>query len=301
MPVLARGKTATGRLWAYVRDERPWAGPAPPAAWYRFSPDRRSEHPRRHLASFAGWMHADAYAGYGELYRSGVREVACLAHVRRKFVDVHRSQGSAIAEEAIGRIAQLYAVEKAARGQPPEERVRLRQAEARPVLDELEAWLAAQLPSLSGKSPLAGAIRHALVRLPRLRPCLEHGILEIDTDVVEQPLSWSPSARLGFGRSVLPGFDHARVGGLGVGHELHLPVTELLDPVVSPRAGLVAMLLGRTGLQGEADRMARTRLAAMQRTRSHDVIVQGLHQYLTAFIRENGLLHAAIAKQFKFV
>jgi len=126
-------------------------------------------------------MHADAFADFGELYRSGaIHEVACLAHVRRKFVDVHRAQGSAIAEETIGRIARLYAVEKATRGLPPEERVRLRQAEAQPVLDELEAWLAAQLPSLSGKSPLASAIRHALIRVPRLRPYLDHAILEID-------------------------------------------------------------------------------------------------------------------------
>jgi transposase len=183
------GRTDTARLWAYIRDERPWAGPAPPAAAYRFSPDRRSEHPRPHLASFAGWMHADAYAGYGEFYRSGaIREVACLAHVRRKFVDVHRSQGSGLAEEAIGRIAQLYAVERGARGLTPEERVRLRQAEARPILDDLEAWLAAQLPSLSGKSPLAGAIRHALVRLPRLRPYLDHGILEIDNNPAERAM-----------------------------------------------------------------------------------------------------------------
>jgi len=189
MLVPGTGRTDTARLWAYVRDERPWAGPAPPAAWYRFSPDRRSEHPQRHLAGYRGWMHADAYAGFGELYRSGaIREVACLAHVRRKFVDVHRSQGSAIAEETIARIARLYAVETAARGLPPEERVCLRQAEARPVLDDLEAWLAAQLPSLSGKSPLAGAIRHALVRLPRLRPYLDHGVLEIDNNPAERAM-----------------------------------------------------------------------------------------------------------------
>ena len=108
--------------------------------------------------------------------------------LRRKFVDVHRAQGSAIAEETIGRIAKLYAVEKVARGQPPAERIRLRQAEARPVLDELEVWLAAQLPSLSGKSPLASAIRHTLVRLPRLRPYLDHGILEIDNNPAERAM-----------------------------------------------------------------------------------------------------------------
>ncbi len=184
-PPRACGPTPVG---LYVRDERPSGGPGPPAAWYRFSPDRRSEHPQRHLTGYRGWMHADAYAGFGELYRGGVREVACLAHVRRKFVDIHRSQGLAIAEEAIGRIARLYALGKTARRLSPDERVRLRQAEARPVLDELETWLAAQLPSLSGKSPLAGAIRHALVRLPRLRPCLEHGILEIDNNPAERAM-----------------------------------------------------------------------------------------------------------------
>ena len=105
-------------------------------------------------------MHADGYAGFEEMYRGGgVREVACLAHVRRKFVDVHRAQGSAIAEEAIRRIGALYAVEKAIRGSPPDERARVRQREAAPVFDDLEAWLEAQLPALSGKTPLAVAIR----------------------------------------------------------------------------------------------------------------------------------------------
>ena len=107
-------KTQTARLWTYARDERPWGGEAPPAAWYRFSGDRKGRHPKDHLAGFRGWMHADGYAGFEDLYRSGaIREVACMAHVRRKFVDVHRSQGSPIAEEAIRRIAELYAVEKA--------------------------------------------------------------------------------------------------------------------------------------------------------------------------------------------
>ena len=112
-------------------------------------------------------MHADDYAGFRELYRKGdVREVACLAHVRRKFVDVHRSQGSAIAEE----------------------RVRLRQSDARPVLDGLEAWLAAQPPALSAKTPLATAIRHALIRLPKLKPYLKHGTLDADNNAAERAL-----------------------------------------------------------------------------------------------------------------
>jgi transposase len=126
-------------------------------------------------------MHADGYAGFEDLYRSGdIREVACMAHVRRKVVDIHRAQGSAIADEAIGRIAQLYAVEKEARGSPPDKRIELRQAKAKLVFDDLEAWLHTQLPNISGKSPLAGAIRYALTRMARLRPCLDHGILELD-------------------------------------------------------------------------------------------------------------------------
>src|SRR3954466_12986446 len=120
------GKTRTARIWTYVHDERPWHGPEPPAASYRFTVDRKGEHPASHLRGFQGWMHADGYAGFNELYRSGgVHEVACLAHVRRKFIDVFQAEGSLIAEEAIRRIAGLYAVEKDGRGRPPEERVRL--------------------------------------------------------------------------------------------------------------------------------------------------------------------------------
>ncbi len=181
------GKTQTARLWTYARDERPWGSDAPPAAWYRFSGDRKGQHPKDHLARFRGWMHADGYAGFEDLYRSGaIREVACMAHVRRKFVDIYRSQGSPIAEEAISRIAQLYAVEKEARGSPPDVRVELRKAHAAPVFDDLEVWLAMQLTTISGKSPLAAAIRYALARMERLRPYLDNGILELDNNAAER-------------------------------------------------------------------------------------------------------------------
>ena len=181
------GKTQTARLWTYARDERPWGGQAPPAAWYRFSGDRKGQHPKDHLARFRGWIHADGYAGFEDLYRTGaIREVACMAHVRRKFVDIHRSQGSPIAEEAIGRIAQLYAVEKEARGSPPDRRAELRQAHAAPVFDDLERWLAMRLTEISGKSPLAAAIRYALTRMDRLRPYLDYGILELDNNAAER-------------------------------------------------------------------------------------------------------------------
>jgi hypothetical protein len=183
------GKTQTARLWAYGRDERPWGSAIPPASWYRFSFDRKGEHPKDHLSGYSGWMHADGYAGFEDLYRSGeIREVACLAHVRRKFVDVHKAQGSAIADEAITRIAQLYAVEKAARGLVPDQRAEIRQAEAKPAFDGLEAWLNTQLNDISGKSPLAAAIRYGLTRMARLRPYLDHGILEIDNNTAERAM-----------------------------------------------------------------------------------------------------------------
>ena len=113
-------------------------------------------------------------------------EMACMAHVRRKFVDVFSSQGSAIAEEAILRIAQLYAIEKEVRGMLPEDRAAVRQAKAKPIFEALEAWLHAQLPKISGKSPLAQAIRYALGRLPKARPYLENGHLELDNNTAER-------------------------------------------------------------------------------------------------------------------
>jgi transposase len=134
-------------------------------------------------------MHADGYAGFNDLYRSGeIREVACMAHVRRKFDDAPRAQGSAIADEAIRRIAQLYAIEKEARGSPPDRRVEIRQAKAKPIFDGLEVWLHARLPSISGKSPLAAAIRYALTRMARMRPYLDPGILELDTGTAERAM-----------------------------------------------------------------------------------------------------------------
>lgn len=184
----AKGKCATTRIWTYVRDERPWCGAGPPAAWYRFSVDRKGEHPEAHLANYSGWMHADGYAGFNGLYRDGIREVACLAHIRRKFVDIFRSEASAVAEEAIKRIAQLYAVEKAARGLSPDERASLRQRDAKPVFDNIEVWLNVQLSRIPGKSELAKAIRYALSRWSKLRPYLDHGFLEADNNTAERAM-----------------------------------------------------------------------------------------------------------------
>ncbi len=121
VPVLApgTGKTKTGRLWTYVRDERPFAGSRPPAALFFYSPDRKSEHPKAHLRAFRGVIHADAYSGFKGLFAGNrIAEAACWAHVRRKFFDVHAANGSAIAKQALDRIGDLYGVEKTITGFP---------------------------------------------------------------------------------------------------------------------------------------------------------------------------------------
>ncbi len=183
------GKTKTARLWAYARDERPWSGDGQPASWYQFSPDRKGERPNKHLFGYEGFMHADGYAGFNDLYRTGkITEVACMAHIRRKFVDVHQSQGSVIAEEAIKRIAKLYGIEKDVRGQPPDQRRIARQSQSKPLFDDLEVWLHAQLTRISGKSPLAMAIRYALTRMKKLRPYLDHGFLVLDNNAAERSM-----------------------------------------------------------------------------------------------------------------
>ncbi len=182
-------KTKTARVWAYVRDERAWAGPSPPCVWYQFTIDRKGEHPANHLSDYKGWVHADGYAGFNGLFGPDkADEMACMAHIRRKFVDVHKAQGGAIAEEAIQRIAALYGVEKQARGKSPNERPALRRELAKPLFDDLEKWFEAQLPKISGKTPLAQAIRYALNRLPKARPYLETGILELDNNTVERAM-----------------------------------------------------------------------------------------------------------------
>ncbi|MAW81376.1 MAG: IS66 family transposase [Parvularcula sp.] len=188
VPVLdpGRGRTKTGRFWAYVRDGRAHGSNEPPAAFYRYAPDRKGERPRDHLKDYAGYLHADGYAGYEALYGDRIREVACMAHVRRKLFDIAQSTGSPIATEALQRIADLYAIEKDIRGSPPETRVAVRQAKAKPVFEELQHWLEARLTGLPGRSALAGAIRYAIVRMKRMGPYLECGICELDNNAAER-------------------------------------------------------------------------------------------------------------------
>jgi len=182
-------KAKTARLWSYVRDERPWQGQAPPCTWYQFSVDRKGEHPVNHLSGYTGTVHADGYTGFNGLFgENKADEQACMVHVRRKFVDIFEREGSAIAKEVIERIADLYGVEKEARGMTPEVRIALRQAKAKPIFNDLEVWLQAQLPKISGKTPLAQAIRYALGRMPKARAYLNNGMLELDNNICERSI-----------------------------------------------------------------------------------------------------------------
>lgn len=187
-----RGHTKTGRLWVYVRDDRPAGRTEAPAAWYRYSPNRKGEHPQAHLAQYSGILQADAYGGYGKIYAGGrVIEAACWAHARRPFWDLHESQGrvpGSIAEQALRRIAALYAIESEVRGQPPDVRRQVRQARAGPLLEDLHAWLTRVLSQVSRKSELAKAIGYSLGRWHALTRYRDDGRMEIDNNAAERAL-----------------------------------------------------------------------------------------------------------------
>jgi len=196
VPVLApgTGQTKTGRLWVYLRDERPYGGQAPPAVVYRYSADRKGEHPRAQLTKFRGFLQADGYSGFGPLYQTAagepamVTEVACWAHVRRKFYDIHVATNAPIAGDALVRIGQLFDIERAAMGQSPQQRMRIRQSAARPVIDDLAAFLDASLATISGRSELAKAIRYARSRWAALTRYLDDGTLEISNNAAERAI-----------------------------------------------------------------------------------------------------------------
>jgi transposase len=190
VPVLCpgRGTTKQGRLWTYVRDDRPAASNEPPAVFFRYSPDRKGERPRAHLASFTGVLQADAFAGFDRLYGERIQEAACWAHVRRKFYDIQEALASPIAAEALDRIGRLYGVEAEIRGRPPDERRLVRQARAGPELESLRAWLHTTVTTLSKKSELAVAIRYALTNWTALTRYRDDGRLEIDNNAAERAL-----------------------------------------------------------------------------------------------------------------
>jgi transposase len=191
VPVLdpGRGKTKTGRLWVYVRDDRPAGSKESPAVLFRYAPDRRGERPGEHLKDFCGVLQADAYAGFNELYDSGrMREAACWAHARRAFYDIHQAHRSPIAAEALKRIGALYDIEAEIRGSPPSRRAEVRHARAGPLLEALHAWLKHTLVQVSKKSALGKAIGYILTRWTALTRYRDDGTLEIDNNAAERAL-----------------------------------------------------------------------------------------------------------------
>ena len=190
VPVLdpGRGKTKTGRLWCYARDDRPFGGQAAPAVLYCYSPDRKGEHPRGHLAQFHGILQADGYAGYAGLYARDVTEAACWAHARRNFFDVHATTQSPLALEALRRIAALYEIEASIRGDLPAARLHARATRSAPLFTEFRQWLEKTQARISGKSELAKAIRYTLSRWQALTLVLRDGRACLDNNAAERSM-----------------------------------------------------------------------------------------------------------------
>ena len=191
VPVLApgNGKTKTGRLWTYVRDDRPAGYTTAPAVWFAYSEDRKGEHPRQHLKDFKGALQADAYSGFHHLYGDGaIYEVACWAHARRKFHDIHVAHASPTTTEALTRIGALYGIEEEIRGKPADLRRSIARIAPSRLLDDFRHWMEKTLASLSTKSETAGAIRYALSHWRALTRYLDDGLLEIDNSAAERSL-----------------------------------------------------------------------------------------------------------------
>ena len=181
-----------GRIWVYVRDDRPWSGTAPPGVVYYFSPDRKGEHPQRHLKDFRGILQADAYTGFKDLYRPDdqgairIKEAACWAHARRDFHDFWKISSSEIAREALERIGALYDIEAQIKGRTAEERRAYRQIHSKPKCEAFQLWGKQQLESISGKSDLAKAFRYILSRWEAFTLFLEDGRVAIDNNPAER-------------------------------------------------------------------------------------------------------------------
>jgi transposase len=193
VPVLAKGKCRTGRLWTYVRDDRPFAGTAAPAAVFFYSPDRGGVHPDAHLATYTGLMQADAYAGFNRLYGAGrkpgpIVEAVCWAHARRKFFDLARLNKAPIAIEAVKRIDALFDIERDINGKPPPQRRRIRIEHSRPLVTDLERWLRQQRAKLSASNQVAKAIAYSLNRWNGLARFLDDGRLCMSNNAAERAL-----------------------------------------------------------------------------------------------------------------
>jgi transposase len=191
VPVLdpGRGRTKTGRLWVYARDDRPWCGPDPPATVYLYSPDRRAERPAAHLERFKGIVHVDGYPGFERLATAGhIQLAACWAHARRKFYEVHQATGSPVAAEALRRIGELYSIEATIRGQTAETRRSVRRSQSLPLIAAMKAWLELELNRLPPRGGVADAIQYALTRWTALCRFLDDGHIELDNNTVERAI-----------------------------------------------------------------------------------------------------------------
>ena len=214
VPVMAKSKTDIARLWVYVRDDRPFAGPEPPAALFHYSRDRRGEHPRVHLATWSGILQADAYGGYNELYPPGrqpahVLEAGCFAHARRKFFELADVEGAArkksrgertgtiypIALEAVQKLDAIFEIERAINGRSPAERLAARREHSAPLMDDLHNWLQAQLAKLSRNHDLAKAINYMLRRWPAFTRFLDDGRVCLSNNAAERALLCVPLGR----------------------------------------------------------------------------------------------------------
>jgi transposase len=193
VPVLAKGKTRTGRVWTYVRDDRPFAGHAPPAAAFFYSADRSGKHPEAHLASYTGPMQADAYAGFNRLYEPSrkpgpIIEVGCWAHARRKFFELARLKKAPIAIAAVERIDALFAIEREIHGLQPQQRATVRDESSRPLVEALHAFLCDRRAKLSGKSETSKAIDYSLKRWDVFTRFLDDGRLCMSNNAAERTL-----------------------------------------------------------------------------------------------------------------
>ncbi len=193
VPVMAKGKTAIGRLWTYVRDDRPFAGPAPPAAIFFYSPDRAGEHPRRHLARYAGILQADAYAGFNGLYAQArqpgpVTEAGCWAHGRRKLFDLARLARAPLAAEAVRRIDAIFEAERAINGVPAERRLAVRQTQVAPLVADLEIWMRRVRATMSRHADVAKAMDYMLKRWSAFSRFLEDGRICLTNNAAERAL-----------------------------------------------------------------------------------------------------------------
>lgn len=193
VPVLAKNKTRIGRLWTYVRDDRPFGGRAPPAAMFFYSADRGGRHPQEHLAGWSGLMQADAYAGYNDLYNEArkpapIIEAACWSHARRKFYELAAIKKAPIAIEAVRRMDDLFAIERDISGSTAERRLAMRQERSRPLVEDLGAWLREERAKLSSKNPLAKAIRYSLKLWPAMTRFLDDGRVCLSNNAAERAL-----------------------------------------------------------------------------------------------------------------